>query len=227
MFSIVIPLFNEEKNITSLIPEILDNISIYNNYEIILINDASTDETLNTIRKIKNNSIKIINNLNNKGQSYSIHKGIENSKNNIIITFDGDGQNDPNDIPKLLEIYISNSEIKLIGGIRKNRKDTIIKKVSSRIANTIRSIILKDNCKDTGCSLKIFDKKIFLSFPYFDGIHRFLPALFKGYGYKTKFINVNHRTRKYGISKYGTLNRLFIGIRDILKVNRMLKNKKL
>jgi len=227
MFSIVIPLFNEEKNITPLIDEIADSISIYNNYEIILINDASTDKTLNTIKKIKNSSVKVINNLINKGQSYSIHKGIEYSKNNIIITIDGDGQNDPNDIPKLLEIYISNSEIKLIGGIRKNRKDTIIKKISSKIANSIRSIILKDNCKDTGCSLKVFDKKIFLSFPYFDGIHRFLPALFKGYGYKTKFINVNHRTRKYGVSKYGTINRLIIGIRDILKVNRMLKNKKL
>tara|TARA_X000000950_G_C13919130_1_gene662445 strand:+ start:79 stop:762 length:684 start_codon:yes stop_codon:yes gene_type:complete len=227
MFSIVIPLFNEDKNITPLIDEIADSISIYNNYEIILINDASTDKTLNTIKKIKNSSVKVINNLINKGQSYSIHKGIEYSKNNIIITIDGDGQNDPNDIPKLLEIYISNSEIKLIGGIRKNRKDTTIKKISSKIANYIRSIILKDNCKDTGCSLKVFDKKIFLSFPYFDGIHRFLPALFKGYGYKTKFINVNHRTRKYGVSKYGTINRLFIGIRDILKVNRMLKNKKL
>ena len=81
-------------------------------------------------------------------------------------------------------------------------------------------IILKDNCKDTGCSLKVFDKKIFLSFPYFDGIHRFLPALFKGYGYKTKFINVNHRKRKYGVSKYGTINRLFKGIRDIIKVKK-------
>ena len=177
MFSIVIPLFNEDKNITPLIDEIADSISIYNNYEIILINDASTDKTLNTIKKIKNSSVKVINNLINKGQSYSIHKGIEYSKNNIIITIDGDGQNDPNDIPKLLEIYISNSEIKLIGGIRKNRKDTTIKKISSKIANYIRSIILKDNCKDTGCSLKVFDKKIFLSFPYFDGIHRFLPAL--------------------------------------------------
>ena len=97
--------------------------------------------------------------------------------------------------------------------------------LSSKIANIIRSRILKDQCKDTGCSLKVFNKKIFLSFPYFNGIHRFLPALFKGYGYKTVFIDVNHRSRKFGMSKYGTMNRLFRGIRDIIKVNKILKNK--
>ena len=115
--------------------------------------------------------------------------------------------------------------MKLIGGIRRNRKDNFTKIISSKIANSIRSRILNDECIDTGCALKIFDKKIFLSFPFFDGVHRFLPALFKGYGYETLFIDVNHRKRNHGISKYGTMNRLFAGIRDIIKVKKILKTK--
>ena len=124
-------------------------------------------------------------------------------------------------------MYILNNDIQLVGGIRINRQDNTIKIISSKIANYIRKMILKDNCKDTGCSLKVFNKKIFLTFPYFDGIHRFLPALFIGFGYKTFFIDVNHRKRKYGVSKYGTINRLFKGIRDLYKVKKIIKNNKL
>ncbi len=223
MFSIVVPLFNEEQNIALLIDEIEKNLLKYSNYEIILVNDASTDNSSEVIKKIKKGSIRVINNLENKGQSFSIHKGILNSSHEIIITLDGDGQNDPIDIPQLLDFYISNHEFKLVGGVRLKRKDSFIKIVSSKIANSVRSKILDDNCKDTGCSLKVFNKNIFLDFPYFDGIHRFLPALFKGYGHKTIFFNVNHRKRKYGISKYGTMNRLFKGLRDIVKVYRIIK----
>ena len=167
--------------------------------------------------------LKILTNSKNQGQSFSLNKGIKNSLNNIIITLDGDGQNDPKDIPNLLKKYISNNDIKLVGGIRRKRQDSIIKILSSRIANYVRRKILDDGCKDTGCSLKVFDREIFLKFPFFNGIHRFLPALFKGYGHKTIFINVNHRKRKYGISNYGTLNRMFSGIRDIYKVYKILK----
>ena len=111
----------------------------------------------------------------------------------------------------------------MVGGIKK-RQDSFIKIYSSKIANYIRSKILNDNCKDTGCSLKYLIK-YFLEFPYFDGMHRFLPALFKGYSYQT-FIEVNHRKRKYGISKYGTMNRLFKGIKDIIRVKRIINNYK-
>ena len=106
-----------------------------------------------------------------------------------------------------------------------NRKDNLIKVLSSKVANYIRQLLLNDGCLDTGCSLKVFKKDIFLSFPYFDGMHRFLPALFKGYGHNTIFIEVNHRKRKYGISKYGTMNRLFKGIRDIIRIKKILKKK--
>ena len=225
MFSIVIPLFNEALNIESLLDEIKLSLSKYDDYEIVLINDASLDNTLKFLKKLENNKIKILNNTKNRGQSYSTWYGVENSSNNIIITLDGDGQNDPSDIPKLLEFYLKNKDVKLVGGIRVNRQDKLNKILSSKIANFIRSRILNDDCKDTGCSLKVFNKNIFLSFPFFDGIHRFLPALFKGYGHKTQFINVNHRIRKYGISSYGNISRLLKGIRDIIKVKLILKNK--
>ena len=223
MFSIIIPLFNEEKNIASLINEVLYSLKNYKDYEVILIDDASTDKTLKIIKSLRSNCLKILTNSKNQGQSFSLNKGIKNSLNNIIITLDGDGQNDPKDIPNLLKKYISNNDIKLVGGIRRKRQDSIIKILSSRIANYVRRKILDDGCKDTGCSLKVFDREIFLKFPFFNGIHRFLPALFKGYGHKTIFINVNHRKRKYGISNYGTLNRMFSGIRDIYKVYKILK----
>ena len=225
MFSIVIPLFNEEKNIVNLINEIRDKLFKYNNYEIILVNDASTDSTLKVIKNIKKENILILDNIINKGQSFSIKEGIKFSSNETIITLDGDGQNDPGDINKLLNIYINNPDIKMVGGIRSKRKDSIIKVISSKLANYFRSRILNDGCKDTGCSLKVFDKNIFLEFPYFDGIHRFLPALFKCFGYKTFFVEVNHRKREFGVSKYGTLNRFFKGIRDIIKVNSIIKKR--
>ncbi len=225
MFSIVIPVFNESENIIPLINEINNCLNNFDNFEVIIVNDASSDDTPLILSQIKDNKVKILNNLINEGQSFSIYEGIKNSSNEIIITIDGDGQNDPSDIPKLLNHYIQNNNVKLVGGLRLKRKDNIIKKISSKIANYIRSKILKDDCLDTGCSLKVFDRQIFLSFTYFDGIHRFLPALFKGYGYKTKFISVKHRKRINGVSKYGTMNRLFKGIRDINKVKKIIKNQ--
>ena len=141
-----------------------------------------------------------------------------------IITIDADCQNNPMDINKLINMYEKNN-FKLIGGIRTKRKDNKIKIYSSIIANFVRRILLNDNCKDTGCSLKVFEKKIFLKFPYFEGMHRFLPALFKGFGYDTKFIGVDHRERKFGKSKYGTFKRLLKGIRDILIVKKIISKK--
>ena len=226
-FSIVIPLYNESTNIEKLVPEIFNSLTKYQKYELILINDGSNDNTLEVIAKIKKNySLLLINNETNKGQSFSIWTGIKKSNYNTIVTLDGDGQNNPNDIPKLLDEYFSKKLYSLIGGIRKNRKDNFLKLISSKIANQIRSFILKDNCVDTGCSLKVFDKEIFLSFPFFDGIHRFLPALYKGFGKNTLFIDVDHRPRISGISKYGTFDRLYKGILDIIRVKKIIRNNK-
>jgi dolichol-phosphate mannosyltransferase len=229
-FSIIIPIYNEEENIENLVKEIFDSLNSYNKYfEIILIDDASTDKSLlvmQSLFEIHTNKIKIVKNEKNLGQSLSIVKGIKESSHNTIMTIDADGQNNPKDMVVLLNHYFSNQEIYLVGGIRNKRKDTLVKKTSSRAANCIRRLILKDNCSDTGCSLKVFDKETFIKFPVFNGIHRFLPALFSGFGKKTLFINVDHRARIYGYSKYGTYGRLIQGIRDLIIVFMIIKKFK-
>ena len=224
-FSIVVPVFNEGQNIMLLYNEINESLKNYS-YEIIFVNDASTDDSNYYFEKIKiDDKVKIINKEFNSGQSSCLLTGIKKAKNNIIVTLDGDCQNDPHDIVKLLEIYHTkiSANFHLIGGIRKVRKDNVIKIISSFLANKIRSFILKDNCEDTGCGLKVFTKNIFLRIPYFNSMHRFLPALFQGLGCKTFFVNVNHRNRIYGHSKYGTVKRLFFGVIDIFKVLRIIK----
>ena len=228
MFSIVIPIFNEAENIEFLIEEIQKSLQKkYNKFDLILVNDGSSDDTVEVVNNLKKKyHIILLNNDINKGQSYSIHKGITESKNNIIVTLDGDGQNNPVDIPFLLDKYYSDDKIFLVGGIRQGRKDNYIKILSSLIANKIRSYIFNDGCKDTGCSLKVFDREIFLNFPFFSGIHRFLPALYKGYSYKAFFVKVGHRSRIRGKSKYGIFDRLYRGLIDIIKVKKIIKDKR-
>ena len=225
--SIVIPIYNEVENIENLYNEIIVALNNKIEFEIILVNDYSNDGSDLLLNKLNENDFtNILSNNKNMGQSYSLYNGITKAKNNVIVTLDGDGQNDPNDILTLIKIYFDSEDISLVGGIRIKRKDNIIKIVSSKIANSFRSFILNDNCSDTGCGLKVFNKNIFLKIPYFDGMHRFLPALFNGYGYKTTFYPVNHRPRVYGISKYGTLDRLFKGIKDIIKVKKIINERK-
>jgi len=223
--SIVVPLFNESENINKLINEIINTVEKQFNYEIILVNDCSSDDTFKILEKlIKNKKIKIINNERNFGQSKSIHNGVKQSLHNNIITIDGDGQNNPKDILNLAKVFF-NENIQLVSGIRTKRKDKFIKIISSKIANYVRSLILKDNCPDTGCGLKIFKKDIFLNFDYFNGMHRFIPALFVLNDYNVKYVPVDHRYREFGISKYGTFDRLTKGLQDLIKVRKILKKK--
>jgi dolichol-phosphate mannosyltransferase len=225
--SIIIPVYNEVENIPILTKEIIDALGTNINFEILFINDGSTDDTDVILKKLKDElKVQYINHKYNSGQSSALLTGIKKSKYETIVTLDGDCQNDPADIKSLLEIYFSDENIKLVGGIRTKRRDNLIKIFSSRLANLVRSKILNDNCLDTGCGLKIIDKDVFLNLPFFNGIHRFLPALYKGMGHKTKFLPVNHRYRNKGVSKYGTLKRLIYGIIDILHVRQILKSNK-
>lgn len=222
--SLVIPIFNEEQNIKFLFKEIQDSgvYDIVN--DIIFIDDGSNDKSKILINDIAFTNPKVVclSHNYNLGQSTCLKTASNYSKSECLITIDGDCQNNPYDIKKLIELY-KNNNFELIGGIRRKRRDTLVKIISSKIANKIRMLILDDDCIDTGCSLKIFKKDLFLKLPFFDGIHRFLPALFKAYGANTHFIDVDHRFRKYGQSKYGTFGRLFRGIRDIFKVLLIIK----
>ena len=223
-FSIVIPIYNESNNIKILLKEIYFILKDNFLFEVIIVNDGSNDESKEIIEKLNYENLVLINNDKNLGQSKSLWIGIKNSKYETIVTIDGDLQNDPKDIPMLIDYYKQNNDIDLVGGIRTKRKDNLIKMISSKIANTLRSFIFKDGCIDTGCSLKVFNKKVFLNFPYFNGIHRFLPSLYTGYNKKTFFLNVNHRARIAGVSKYGTFNRLYKGVIDIIRVKNIIKN---
>ena len=227
-FTLIIPIFNEEKNILKLYNEISQCKAIELISNIIYVDDASNDKSQLLLKDIANKDSKVIilTNSINLGQSESIFLGIKKADTDYVITLDGDGQNDPNDIINLINFFNSDRSYGLIAGIRRNRKDNFIKKITSKIANNIRKIYLNDDCDDTGCALKLFEKKLIVNFTFFNGIHRFLPAIYKGMGRKCYFINVNHRHRKYGISKYGTFNRLFVGIRDMLKVKKLIKNHK-
>ena len=157
--SIIIPVYNEEESIVNTIKDIKNNVKIFNNYEILIVDDCSTDNSA-SITKEYDSAIKLIRNKVNKGQSYSIYRGIKESKYENIITIDADGQNNPLDFEKLIRIYKENN-CDLVSGIRVNRKDSLVKIISSKIANYVRRKILYDNCSDTGCSLKLFNKKYF------------------------------------------------------------------
>ena len=215
-FSIVIPSYNEVRNIIKLYKEIIIALPDYS-YEIIYVDDTSTDDSFNYYESIMTDpKVIIIKQKSNCGQSSCLFLGVNSAKNNIIVTLDGDCQNDPKDILNLFEVYCQNivKNIHLVGGVREKRKDSLIKVYASIIANSFRSYVLQDNCPDTGCGIKVFSKHVFLKIPFFNGLHRFLPALFQGLEYKVVFLKVSHRPREFGKSKYGILKRLFYVVQD-------------
>lgn len=227
--SVVIPVHNEEESIGNLIDEITIALSEKYQHEIIVVDDGSTDNTLDVLLKIKENlsTLRVVKHLNNSGQSTAVRTGVQHAKSVWIATLDGDGQNDPADIPNLYNELINNQNSDpwlVVAGYRKKRKDTWLKRISSRYANGIRDRLLRDGTPDTGCGLKVFARSSFLELPYFDHMHRYIPALFQRQGGRVVSVEVNHRHRMQGISKYGFHNRLWVGIVDILGV-RWLQNR--
>ena len=227
--SVVIPVHNEEESIGQLINEITATLDKKYKHEIIVVDDGSTDSTLDVLLKIKQNlsTLRVVKHLTNSGQSTAVRTGVQHAKSAWIATLDGDGQNDPADIPNLYNELINNQGADpwlVVAGYRKKRKDTWLKRVSSKYANGIRDKLLRDGTPDTGCGLKIFARDSFLDLPYFDHMHRYIPALFQRQGGRVVSIEVNHRHRILGTSKYGFHNRLWVGIVDILGV-RWLQNR--
>ncbi len=221
--SVIVPVFNEEENLKPLIEEIVSALDGELDFEIIYVNDGSTDQTLSTLEKLQaqNSRLRILNHTASCGQSTAVRTGVKAARAAWIATLDGDGQNDPADIMSLYQLVEPNEddpELCMIAGWRKKRQDSALKKVSSRLANGIRSWALQDDTPDTGCGLKLFSRGAFLELPYFDHMHRFLPALMLRSGKKVQSVEVNHRSRNLGVSKYGLHNRLWTGIIDMLGV---------
>ena len=226
--SVVIPVCNEEESIGILIEEITQALAQKYQHEIIVVDDGSTDKTLEVLLKIKKDlpTLRVIKHLQNSGQSTAVRTGVQYANSNWIATLDGDGQNDPADIPNLYNELVSQNldPWLVVAGYRKKRKDTWLKRMSSKYANSIRDRLLRDGTPDTGCGLKVFSRDNFLALPYFDHMHRYIPALFQRQGGRVVSVEVNHRHRTQGTSKYGFHNRLWVGIVDILGV-RWLQNR--
>lgn len=221
--SVVVPVHNETENLKSLIEEIGQAVGPLGAYEIIYIDDGSTDATLATLKDLQSSfpTLRVLRHLKCCGQSTAVRTGVKAAKAEVIATLDGDGQNDPANIPAMYaawEKLAAEGRGALVAGFRKNRKDTGWRRFSSRFANRIRAGLLGDATPDTGCGLKLFDRSLFLEMPYFDHMHRFLPALAQRAGANVVSVEVNHRPRTQGQSKYGTWGRLWVGIWDLMGV---------
>jgi dolichol-phosphate mannosyltransferase len=227
--SIVVPVRNEAGNVAPLIAEIAAALDGRWAYEIIYVNDGSTDATpahLAEIMKQRAN-LRRIDHANSSGQSAAVRTGVRAARGAIVATLDGDGQNHPAFLPDLIAaIQNGNGRIGLAAGQRIGRKATGFKKLQSRVANGVRNAILHDGTRDTGCGLKAFRRDVFLLMPYFDGLHRFLPALVRREGYDIAYVDVIDRPRHSGVSNYGFFDRLWIGIMDLIGVWWLIRRKK-
>ncbi len=221
--SVVVPVHNELENIRSLVAEICRALDTVVTFEIIFVDDGSSDGSHQLLKEItvELSNFHPLRHVDCCGQSAAIHTGVAAAEAPLIATLDGDGQNDPADVPNLLAVYKSNageSRRLMVAGWRAKRQDSSVKRLSSRIANYIRSCMLGDATPDTGCGLKIFRREDFLAFPSFNHMHRFLPALMLRSGGRVTSEQVSHRPRERGNSKYGTWDRLWVGISDIFGV---------
>lgn len=228
--SVVVPVFNEAQNISRLLQEIASALDALLRYEIIVIDDHSTDQSLTILRRLKPffPQLRILHHRTQCGQSTAIFHGVQWAKAPWIATLDGDGQNDPQDIRKILHVQQGSSqEIKLFAGWRVQRRDKPSKRWASRWANAVRSYLLQDQTPDTGCGIKLFERQAFLQLPYFDHMHRYLPALMQRAGWKSMSVPVNHRQRTSGVSKYNNWQRAMVGIRDLLGVAWLIARHRL
>ena len=227
--SVVVPVFNERDNVKPLIDEIVAALRGRHDFEIVYVDDCSKDDSLAVLQGLRSQvpELRIIRHLSQSGQSTAVRNGVKAARGSWIATLDGDGQNDPADIPKLLAARDAGAaDVKLYAGWRVNRQDTGSKRWASKIANAIRSRLLRDATPDTGCGIKLFERDAFLELPYFNHMHRYLPALMQRSGWKTVSVPVNHRARGAGVSKYTNLNRALVGIADLRGVAWLIRRAK-
>jgi dolichol-phosphate mannosyltransferase len=227
--AVVVPVFNERDNIPPLLAEIATALRGRIDFEIIYVDDDSSDDSVAVLAAARAAypELRIVRHLSRSGQSTAVWNGVNAARAPWIATLDGDGQNDPADIPKMLAARdAAGPEMRLFAGWRTTRRDSFNKRISSRVANAVRSRILHDATPDTGCGLKLFEREVFLRLPYFDHMHRYLPALVKRAGYASTSVPVGHRPRTSGISKYGMLDRLWVGLADLRGVGWLMRRAK-
>jgi len=214
---VVVPVYNESGAAPELAREIAEAFR-GREVEILFVDDCSRDDTRERLAALKAEipSLRILAHTANAGQSRAVRTGVLAARGDIVVTLDGDGQNDPADAPKLVEALLAGPpDLALVGGERVRRQDSAAKKIASRVGNGVRKRLLKDTANDTGCGLKAFRREAFLRLPYFDHIHRYLPALMLREGYRTAFLPVGHRPRTTGASKYTNLGRLWASLSDL------------
>ncbi|MGF1456901.1 MAG: glycosyltransferase family 2 protein [Alphaproteobacteria bacterium] len=222
--SVVVPVMNEVENVGPLMAEIHAALeTLPGPYEAVFVDDCSADGTPEALVRVRETfpALRIIRHGINCGQSAAIRTGVSAARAPVIVTLDGDRQNDPADIPALLARLRRGgapADLKMVAGQRLKRRDSSVKKAASSIANAVRSRLLNDGAVDTGCGLKAFYKDSFLRLPYFDHMHRYIPALMRREGFVVEFVNVNHRPRTHGCSKYGVLDRLWVSLSDVFGV---------
>ena len=231
LISVVVPAFNEAENVENLATEIDQALSDLP-YEMIFIDDASTDSTKSVLVEMKSRfpHLRVLSHRQNSGQSRGVRSGVRAARAEIIATLDSDGQNDPADIPALYQQLTradAPQALAMVGGRRAKRIDSAAKKLASRFGNGVRKRLLKDDADDTGCGLKLFRRDAFLALPFFDHIHRYIPALMLREGYAIEFADVNHRAREFGVSKYTNFGRLKVSIADLRGVIWLRKRMKL
>ena len=228
--SVVVPVFNERDNVAPLVDEIVAALRGRIAFEIVYVDDHSSDDSLAVLKALQARvpELRVLHHLTQSGQSTAVRTGVKAARGAWIATLDGDGQNDPADIPKLLLARdAGDARVKLYAGWRVQRKDSGSKRWASKIANAIRSRLLRDETPDTGCGLKLFERAVFLDLPYFDHMHRYLPALVKRAGWQSVSVPVNHRERTAGKSKYGNLGRAWVGLKDLRGVAWLIQRSKL
>jgi dolichol-phosphate mannosyltransferase len=227
--SIVIPVRNEAGNIAPLVAEIAAVLATGPGFEVVYVDDGSTDRTPSelTLLMASRSWLRQVRHRSACGQSAAVCTGVLHARAPVIVTLDGDGQNDPAFIPKLLQTLAAGTpRIGLVAGQRIARKATSFKKWQSRVANGVRSAVLRDGTRDTGCGLKAFRRDLFLRLPYFDGVHRFLPALVRRVGYEIGYVDVIDRPRRAGTSNYGMWDRLWVGILDLVGVWWLIRRRR-
>ena len=216
--SVIVPCYNEEGNIEPLARELAEVLRpLQKSFEIVYVDDGSTDNTAARVEEMKVlfPEVRLVRHKGNFGQSAAFMSGFESSAGKILITLDGDLQNDPHDIPLLLKEL---KQCDMACGIRAKRQDNFIRRISSSLANKVRNLVLKDGIMDSGCSFRAFRREVLVQLISFRGLHRFFPTLCQIHGYKVRQIPVQHRLRLKGSSKYGISNRLFVGIHDLLAI---------